>query len=142
MPATPKTDEHSVTDFSTRILEQLLKLRAAGALDMKAMSEPKGLYTWSFRAAGWLVEVHLDETVVEMRVYHGRHTISTGRVPPRLFPVLVGATELPAGSSNGVSTDESMAALRAIVGDWRRKNPRVFMEPPRTARHQDGWNNA
>ena len=56
--------------------------------------------------------------------------------------ILVKGAELPPGSSDGVSADKAMATLRAIVGDWRRKNPRVFMEPPRTARHQDGWNNA
>jgi hypothetical protein len=135
-------ESHTVTNFSTRILEQVLKLRAADALDMQAKADVKGLYTWCFRAGGWPIEVHLDETVVEMRVYHGRHTISTGRVPPRLFPALIGTAELPAGSGNGVSADESLSALRAIVADWKRKNPRVFMEPPRTARHPDGWNNA
>jgi len=142
LPTTPSSTDPIVTDFSTRILEQVLRLRAAGALDMKAIGDPQGLYTWAFRAGGWPVEVHLDETVLEMRVYHGRHTISTGRVPPRLFPALVGTAELPAGSADGVSAEKSMAQLRTIVGDWRRKNPRVFMEPPRTARHPDGWNNA
>jgi hypothetical protein len=141
LSATPKSSEHSANDFSTRILEQVLKLRAADAFDLQAKPEAKGLYTWSFRSGGWPVEVHLDEIVLEMRVYHGRHTISTGRVPPRLFPVLTGEAPVPGGGA-GVSADESLAALRAIVGDWKRKNPRVFMEPPRTARHPDGWNNA
>jgi len=137
LPATTDT-----TDFSKRILEQVLRLRAADALDMQPLTDPQGLFTWTFRASGWPIEVHLDETVLEMRVYHGRHTISTGRVPPRLFPALVGAAPLPAGSGDGISADECLAELRAIVADWRRKNPRVFMEPPRTARHPDGWNNA
>ena len=132
----------AATDYSTRILEQILKLRAAGVLDMQQKPDTKGLFTWTFRAGGWPVEVHLDEIVLEMRVYHGRHTISTGRVPPRLFPVLVGQQEVAEGAGSGVSADESIAALRAIVADWKRKNPRIFMEPPRTARHQDGWNNA
>ena len=141
MSSSQSTSHHSATDYSTRILEQVLKLRAAGALDMQPKRGPKGMYSWTFRAGGWPVEVHLDEIVLEMRVYHGRHTISTGRVPPRLFPVLIGEAEVP-GGGGGVSADESLAALRAIVADWKRKNPRVFMEPPRTARHQDGWNNA
>ncbi len=127
--------------YRERILEQLINLRAADALPLAESDGPGGIYTWGFRAAGWPIELLLDMTVLEIRVYHGRHTIATGRVNAPLMAILVGRLPVPAQLA-GASEDEALAALRAIVAHWRERNPRVFMEPPRTARHPDGWNNS
>jgi hypothetical protein len=126
--------------YSDRILEQLLKLRSVHALPLRELETPAGLHRFQFRAAGWPVQVDLDETVLEMRVYTGRQTIATGRVAPEVMSAVLGRTPIDAGGA--VSADDCIAALREIVGDWRSRNARVHMEPPRVARHPDGWNNA
>jgi len=132
-----KTQE---TRYADRILEQLVKLCAASASTPFARLEsPDGIWRFTFRAGGWPVQVDIDSTVLEVRVYHGRQVIAMGRVTAPVFAALTGAEPLAKGSA---SADECIAALRAIVADWRRRNARVYMEPPRVARHPDGWNNA
>lgn len=140
MPATTRQQRHGETRFAERILEQLLRLRAAHALPLEPLTNPEGVHRWTFRAGGWPIQVDLDETVLEMRVYHDRQTVATGRVPANVMGALLGRSAIDAGGA--VSPEDCMAALRAIVADWRRNNARVFMEPPRVARHPDGWNNA
>jgi len=130
------------TRFSERLLEPLLRLRATGALEPREDAAARGAYRWSFRAAGRPVQVDLDTTVLELRAYEGRETLATGRVPERVMRVLVGQEDAPPATDDGVTAGEALDALRAIVRDWRRRNARVDMEPPRTARHPDGWNNA
>ncbi len=133
------------TRYSDRILEQLLRLRAADALPLRsgdAAQLPERIWRFEFRAGGWPVHIDLDDTVLEVRVHHGRESIAKGRVPEGLMRVLLGSRPAPTGLAAGASAEESMAALRAIVGDWRRGNARVFIDSPSVARHQDGWNNA
>ncbi len=129
---------HDAT-YTPRILEQLLKLRAAGALPLRRLPEVEGLWRWGFRAGGMRVEIDLDSTVLELRAYAGRHVIAVGRVRAPVFAALTSGAE---GVRDSRAADESLAALRAIVGEWRTRNARLFMEPPRVARHPDGWNNA
>jgi len=140
LPTTTRQHRHGDARYNERILEQLLRLRAAHALPLRALEAPTGVSRWTFRAGGWPIQVDLDETVLEMRVYAGRQTISTGRVPPTVMSALLGRRPIDTGGA--VAADDCVAALREIVADWRRRNARVFMEPPRTARHPDGWNNA
>lgn len=140
MPATSRQHRHGEARFSDRILEQILKLRSAHALPLHALDTPQGVHRWTFRAGGWPVQIDLDETVFEMRVYSGRQVIATGRVSPEAMTALLGRRPIDPGGA--VSVDDCLAALREIIADWRRRNARVFMEPPRVARHPDGWNNA
>ena len=140
MPTTSSQHRQGDTRFSERIIEQLLRLRAAHAFPLRELESPEGLSRWKFRAGGWPIQIDLDETVLEMRVYNGRQTISTGRVSAQVMSALHGRTPIDAGGA--VSPEDCLTALRAIIADWRSKNARVFMAPPRVARHPDGWNNA
>ena len=140
MPAKRVQHPHGQSGYADRILEQMLKLRAAHALPLRQLESPAGLSRWTFRADGWPVQIDLDDTVRELRVYTGRQVIATARVDADVISALLGRRPIDAGGA--VSADDCIAALRGIVADWRRRNARVHMSSPRVARHPDGWNRA
>ncbi len=140
MPTTTSRARNAETRYSERILEQVLRLRAADALPMHEVPGAEGMHRWTFRAAGRRIQVDIDETVLGLRVYDGRQTISTGRVSAHAMAALLGRAPIETGGA--VAAADCLAALREIVAAWREKNARVFMEPPRVARHPDGHNNA
>lgn len=128
------------SDRHRHVVEQLLALRTAGALDFRETAPGRGIWKWSFRAGGWPVDVLLDESVLEVRVYHARDEVAMGRVEPAALAVLLGRAAPPAGER--ASADEAMAGLRAIVAEWKKGNARIFISPPRTQGHPDNWNRA
>ena len=128
--------------FTDRILEQLLLLRAGDGVELVESRDPRGLWEHRFRAGGDVVRVILDSTVLEVRAYAGNDVVGTGRVPERVLGMLVGDVPLPDDMGRGTTVEEARAALRAIVGNWRRRNARLAISSPNVARHPDGWNGA
>jgi hypothetical protein len=127
--------------FARRILEQLVRLRAAGALPLAETAPGRGVWRWGFRAAGQPVSVDLDTTVLCLRVYHARDEVAMGPVDPATMDVLLGRAPVPADVAKATEA-ECVAALRKVVADWREGNPRIYMRPPATAGHPDNWNGA
>jgi hypothetical protein len=135
MPDTPQNE------YELRILEQILGLRAAGAFQPAESAPGRGVWNWRFRAGGWPVDVVLDETVLEMRVYHGRDEVAMGRVPAPAMAVLLGRAPAPNGSA-APSGDACLAELRKVVADWKSGNARIHIVPPVKVGHPDHWNGA
>lgn len=128
-------------EFARRILEQLLRLRAAGALPLAETAPGRGVWRWSFRAAGQPVDIDLDTTVLCLRCYHWRDEVAMGPIAPETMEVLLGRRPVPADTGKATEA-ECVAELRRIVADWRAGNPRIYMQPPATAGHPDNWNGA
>lgn len=125
-----------------RILEQLLRLREAQALDLRETAPGRGVWKWRFRAGGWPVDVVLDSNVLEMRVYHDRDEVAMSRVPSPVMDRLVARELPPASGDRRPSADEAVAALREVVADWKRGNARIFIRPPAVVGHPDRGNGA
>lgn len=123
--------------YDAQIQECLLALKEAGALPLVQSSPDSGVYRFRMRAGGWPIDVDLDDTVLEIRAYHGNDTIATGRVRD---VVMAGLLENP--TEGRTPTRDELAPLRAVVSDWKQRNARIFMNSPDVARHSDGWNNA
>ena len=83
------------------------------------LETPQGVSRWTFRAGGWPIQIDLDETVLEMRVYMGRQVVATGRVAAAVMSALLGRTPIDTGGA--VQADDCIAALREIIGDWRTR---------------------
>jgi hypothetical protein len=135
MPKAP----HDV--FARRILEQLVRLRAAGALPLVETAPGRGVWRWGFRAAGQPVSVDLDATVLCLRVYHARDEVAMSPVDVATMDVLLGKAPVPADVTKATEA-ECVAELRKVVADWREGNPRIYMQPPATVGHPDNWNDA
>ena len=129
--------------ISDSLLQQVLNLRAVGALGLKETRPGSGVFRYRTRAAGWPVNIDLDTTVLEIRAYFGDdvEVIATGPVPEQIMDALVDPAASVTGSP-GSDAKKAREAIRAIVSEWRAGNPRVFMHSPRVARHPDGWNNS
>jgi hypothetical protein len=127
--------------FARRILEQLVRLRAANTLPLAETAPGRGVWRWGFRAAGQPVSVDLDTTVLCLRVYHARDEVAMGPVDVATMDVLMGKRPAPAGVAKATEA-ECVAELRRIVADWRLGNPRIYMQPPATAGHPDNWTGA
>ena len=123
--------------LDARIQECLLALKEAGALPLRQSAPDSGVFRFRLRAGGWPIDVDLDDTVLEVRAYHGNDTVATGRVRE---VVMNGLLENPGDGRQ--PTREELAPLRAVVSDWKKSNARIFMNSPHVARHSDGWNNA
>jgi hypothetical protein len=126
---------------AVRILEQLLRLRAAGALPLVESAPGRGVWRYGFRAAGQPVSIDLDTTVLCVRCYHDRDEVAMGTVTPSMMDTLLGKRPVPADVAKS-SEAECLAELRKIVAEWRDGNPRVYMRPPETVGHPDNWNRA
>src|SRR5262245_13152479 len=127
--------------YAVRILEQLLSLRAAGALPLVESAPGRGIWRYGFRAAGQPVSIDLDTTVLCLRVYHARDEVAMGPVPEAVMDALLGRKPVPDGVPKAAPAD-TLAELRKIVADWREGNPRIYMTPPETVGHPDNWNRA
>lgn len=127
--------------FARRILETLLRLRAANALPLVETAPGRGIWRWGFRAAGQPVSVDLDLTVLCLRVYHARDEVAMSPVDVATMETLLGRRPVPAGVAKATEA-ESIVEMRRIVADWREGNPRIYMQPPATAGHPDNWNAA
>jgi hypothetical protein len=133
---------HAPTDpYARRILEQLLRLRAANALPLVETAPGRGIWRYVFRAAGQPVEIDLDLTVLSLRCYHARDEVAMSPVPPATMEALLGRRPVPADVAKSTEA-ECVAELRKTVADWREGNPRIYMKPPDTAGHPDNWNHA
>lgn len=129
-------------DIPSRILWNLLALRASSAIEFKETSRGSGIFRYGFRAGGWPVTVDLDTSVLEMRVYHARDEVAMVRMPERAMDQLLGTAAMP--KDTGVKNDPAaaMAGLRAAIKDWKTENPRIFIRPPVKVGHPDNWNHA
>jgi hypothetical protein len=127
--------------YAVRVLEELLKLRAAGALPLVESAPGRGIWRFGFRAAGQPVSIDLDTTVLCVRCYHARDEVAMSPVPESVMDALLGKRPVPAGVPK-VAPADAIAALRKVVADWREGNARVYMRPPATAGHPDNWNGA
>ena len=124
--------------FALRLLDQLVRLRMAGALDLRETAPGRGVHRFVFRVGGQRVSIDLDSTVCEIRCYHHRDEIGMARVPEKTMDMLIGRTPAPQGAKP--SQDEVVAEMRNVVTDWKRRNPRLFMQPPCKVGHPDNWN--
>jgi hypothetical protein len=127
--------------YAVRILEQLLRLRAAGALPLVESAPGRGIWRYGFRAAGQPVSIDLDTTVLCLRVYHARDEVAMGPVPEAVMDALLGRKPVPADVPKTPPAD-TLEELRRVVADWRDGNPRIYMQPPETVGHPDNWNGA
>jgi hypothetical protein len=127
--------------FAVRILDQLVRLRAVGALPLTETAPASGVWRYRFRAAGQPVSIDLDTTVVEMRCYHDRDEIAMGPLSAELLDMLLGKRPTPPDAA-GTAEAEVLAEMRRIVADWREGNPRIYMRPPAKVGHPDNWNGA
>lgn len=127
-------------DYGRRVLRGLLSLRAAGALDLKETAPGRGIWRTSFRAAGWPISIDVDASVLEVRVYHSRDEVTMGRVAGDTLDQLLGRAPVPAGTPKDAAA--AWAELRAVVADWKRDNPRIFIRQPETVGHPDHHNRA
>ena len=91
------------------------------------LETPQGVSRWTFRAGGWPIQIDLDETVLEMRVYMGRQVVATGRVAAAVMSALLGRTPIDTGGA--VQADDCIAALREIIGDGAAISPTVTTSP-------------
>jgi hypothetical protein len=130
-------------DYGNRILEQLLRLREAGALRLTEVAPGRNVHRYLFRAGGWPVSIDLDATVCELRAYHHRDEIVMGhRVGEQVLDILLGRKPYPASGGPRVPEAECLAELARIVAHWKAGNPRIFMQPPVKVGHPDNWNGA
>ena len=127
--------------YAVRILEQLLRLRAAGALPLVEAAPGRAIWRYGFRAGGQPVSIDLDTTVLCLRVYHWRDEVAMGPVPEAVMDALLGKKPVPADVPKAAPAD-TLAELRKVVADWREGNPRIYMQPPETVGHPDNWNRA
>jgi hypothetical protein len=127
--------------FALRMMEQLLRLRAAGALPLVESSPGRGIWRFGFRAAGQPVSIDLDTTVLCLRCYHARDEVAMSPVPEAVMDALLGKRPVPDDVPKTAPSD-AIAEMRKIVADWREGNPRIYMQPPATAGHPDNWNRA
>ena len=127
--------------FAARIIEELLRLRAVGALLLRETAPGRGVWCYRFRAAGQPVDVDLDATVLSLRCYHARDEVAMCPVPPATMDALLGRREVPADVEKSTEA-QCVENLRKIVAEWREGNPRIYMRPPATAGHPDNWNGA
>ena len=137
MSTTP--DKH---DIPSRILWQLLCLRAVGALEFTETSPGSDIFRYGFRAGGWPVTVDLDLSVIEMRVYHARDEVAMVRVPEKAMEQLLGRAPMPKGATTTGDAATALAELRNAIRDWKKDNPRIFILPPEKVGHPDNWNHA
>ena len=135
----PETAEIDVT---RSILEQLLLLKLAGAFEPTETDPGCGVWNWRFRSGGWPVDVVLDRNVMELRVYHGRDEVTMGRAPDRVMNMLLGREALPPTGERVPPAQESIAALRKIIAQWKDGNARIFIQPPHKVGHPDHRNGA
>ncbi len=126
---------------AAHIVEQLLPLRAAGALPLVESAPGRGVWRYAFRAAGQPVTIDLDATVLTLKCYHDRDEVAMSAVAPETMDVLLGKRPVPAGVAKATEA-ECVARLRKIVADWRAGNARIYMRPPATVGHPDNWNHA
>ncbi len=131
----------TIDRYVTRILDQLLRLRAAGALPLAESRPGSGVWRFGFRAGGRMVSVDLDATVLELRCYHDREEVAMGPVRAETMDVLIGRLPVPADAPRSGEA-ECLAELRRIVADWRELNPRIDIRPPVKVGHPDNWNHA
>lgn len=134
--------ETAQIDITRSILEQLLLLRLAGAFSPTETTPGCGVWNWRFRSGGWPVDVVLDRTVMELRVYHGRDEVAMGRVTDRAMDLVLGREVLPRTAEPVPSAEETLAELRKIVARWKAGNARIFISPPHKVGHPDNWNRA
>ncbi len=137
MATTPDTD-----DIPSRILWQLLCLRAVGAIEFAETARGSGVFRYGFRAGGWPVTIDLDTGVVEMRVYHARDEVAMVRVPEKALYQLLGRIPMPVGAQTTGTAESALAELRNAIAEWKRENPRIFILPPSKVGHPDNWNRA
>jgi hypothetical protein len=127
--------------FAIRIIEQLLRLRAANALPLTEIAPGRGVWRYAFRVGGQPVTCDLDTIVLEIRVYHHRDEVAMSPLTSELMAMLLGRipmnTELPAGTEADIVRE-----LRKVIVDWRDGNARIFMRPPVKVGHPDNWNHA
>ncbi|MCG3134007.1 MAG: hypothetical protein HMLKMBBP_01276 [Planctomycetes bacterium] len=138
-----KTSENAAasrTDLGSRIVRGLLSLRAAGALELRETAPGRGIFRTGFRAAGWPVSMDVDASVLEIRVYHSRDEVAMSRVSGTVLDQILGRSPVPAGTPKDAAA--AWSELRAVVADWKRDNPRLFIRPPEKAGHPDNWNRA
>jgi hypothetical protein len=135
MPRFPKDP------FGRRMLGELLRLRAIGALPLVETAPGRQIWRYAFRVGGQRVSVDLDATVLEMRCYHHRDEVAMCAVPVELMDVLLGRRPVPSDVPTG-EEGAIVAELRRIVGEWRDDNPRLYMQPPVKVGHPDNWNRA
>jgi hypothetical protein len=127
--------------YAARIVDQLLRLRAANALPLVESAPGRGVWRYGFRAAGQPVSIDLDTTVLCVRVYHHRDEVAMGVVTPSVMETLLG--KRPVADDVPKSTEAAcVAELRKIVAEWRDGNARIYMRPPATVGHPDNWNRA
>jgi len=129
--------------FAIRIIRQLLRLRAAGALRLAETRPGSGVWRYGFRAAGQLVTIDLDTTVLSLRCYHARDEVAMSPLTEAMLDTLLGRRDPVPGDAGASGTEaEIVGELRRVVADWREGNPRVYLSPPVTAGHPDNWNGA
>jgi hypothetical protein len=126
-------------DYVPRAIDALLALRAAGGLDARETAPGSGVWRWRFRAGGWPVTVDLDAGVLCLRMVHDRDEVAMGRVPAKAMDALVGGAPPPPTQA---TAEHAMAALRAIVAEWKQGNARLQIVPPVKVGHPDNWNRA
>jgi hypothetical protein len=131
----------SVSPFAARLLDQLLRLRAGGALPLVETAPGSGVWRWGFRAGGQPVTTDLDTTVCELRCYHDRDEVSMSPVRPGTMEMLLGKAPMP-GDVPKTTEADGVAEMRRIIKDWREDNPRLYMRPPVKVGHPDNWNRA
>jgi hypothetical protein len=127
--------------YAVRMLEGLLRLRAAGGLGFAETAHGRGIWRWRFRAGGDVVVVDLDTTVLEMRCYHNRDEVAMGHVPQSVMDALLGRAPPPPAVPKA-DPAAVLAELREVVADWRRGNARIDIRPPVKVGHPDNWNGA
>ena len=126
-------------DYGPRTIDALLALRAAGEFAPRETAPRSGVWRWQFRAGGWPVTVDLDAGVLCLRMVHDREEIAMCRVPGRAMDSLLGTA--PPATTSATAAD-AMAALRAVVSDWKKDNARLRIVPPVKVGHPDHWNRA
>lgn len=127
-------------DTVRRIVDQLLALKGAGALDAVATSPGSSVWRWRFRAGGWPIDVVIDQSVLEVRVYHGRDEVAMGRIPEHVANALIAASG--PGTPDHAAADAAIARLREVVAEWKSMNARIYIQPPVKVGHPDNWNDA
>jgi hypothetical protein len=123
--------------FHVRVQECLLQLAEFGALPLIESDPDSEVFRIRFRSAGNSVDIDLDRTVLEIRVYHERDVLTTGRVREEIMDALLGT-----GAGARQPTRAELAPLRQVVQDWKSRNARMYMRSPDVARHPDGRNNS
>lgn len=127
----------TATRLHVRVQECLLELAGLGALPMVETDPDSDLFRMRFRCAGNTVEIDVDRTVLELRVYHERDVVTTGRMREEVLDAV-----LKASSGARQPTRAELAPLRQVIEDWKSHNARIYMRSPDVARHPDGRNNA